>query len=56
MFRKTLLVTLPFMTALSGVAVAAEDSSAVTFHRDVVPVLQKHCQTCHRPGQAVPGS
>ncbi len=28
----------------------------VTFHKDVVPVLQRHCQTCHRPGQAGPMS
>ncbi|HXP89020.1 MAG TPA: hypothetical protein VN841_30140 [Bryobacteraceae bacterium] len=26
----------------------------VTFNRDVAPVLQKHCQSCHRPGQAAP--
>jgi hypothetical protein len=28
----------------------------VTFTRDVVPILQKHCQSCHRPGQAAPMS
>ncbi len=28
----------------------------VTFHADVVPVLQKHCQVCHRPGEAAPFS
>jgi hypothetical protein len=28
----------------------------VTFHRDVEPVLQKHCQGCHRPGEAAPFS
>ena len=33
---------------------AAQDSSTVTFNRDVLPVLQKHCQTCHRPGQVAP--
>jgi len=27
-----------------------------TFSRDVVPVLQRRCQTCHRPGQAGPMS
>jgi len=30
--------------------------SAVTFHRDVMPVLQKNCQNCHRPGQIAPMS
>jgi len=33
---------------------AAIAESAVTFHKDVLPVLQKHCQTCHRPGQVGP--
>src|SRR6266704_6688840 len=25
-----------------------------TFSKDVAPILQKHCQTCHRPGEAAP--
>ncbi len=29
-------------------------AAAVTFHRDVEPVLQKHCQQCHRPGEIGP--
>ncbi|MGA3189778.1 MAG: thiol-disulfide isomerase [Bryobacteraceae bacterium] len=28
--------------------------AAVTFFRDVVPILQNHCQECHRPGQMAP--
>src|SRR5437763_10913775 len=27
-----------------------------TFHKDVEPLLQKHCQTCHRAGGAAPMS
>ena len=27
-----------------------------TFNRDVLPVLQKNCQVCHRPGEAAPFS
>jgi hypothetical protein len=27
---------------------------AVTFFRDVLPILQAHCQECHRPGQMAP--
>ncbi len=27
---------------------------AVTFFRDVLPILQNHCQECHRPGQMAP--
>jgi peroxiredoxin len=29
---------------------------AVTYHRDVLPILQKHCQSCHRPGEVAPFS
>jgi hypothetical protein len=29
-------------------------SDAVTYHRDVLPILQKHCQGCHRPGDVGP--
>ena len=32
----------------------AEDS--VTFHNDIEPILQKHCQACHRPGEIGPMS
>ena len=31
-------------------------AAPVTFHKDVEPVLQKHCQSCHRPGEAAPMS
>ena len=26
----------------------------VTYHRDVLPILQQHCQECHRPGEVAP--
>ena len=29
-------------------------SEAVTYHRDVAPIIQKHCQSCHRPGDVGP--
>src|SRR4029453_2355608 len=28
----------------------------VTFYKDVLPILQTHCQGCHRPGEAAPMS
>ena len=28
--------------------------SPATFYHDVLPILQQHCQTCHRPGQIAP--
>src|SRR5262249_38924440 len=29
-------------------------TGAVTYTRHIAPVLQKHCQVCHRPGQVAP--
>ena len=37
------------MAMLGGVAMA--QSADPTFNKDVLPILQKDCQTCHRPGQ-----
>lgn len=31
-------------------------TGTVTFHRDVEPILQKHCQTCHHPQDVAPFS
>ena len=39
-----------FALAASG----ATDSA--TFNKDVLPILQKNCQVCHRPGEAAPFS
>ena len=48
-------------TVLLGLAIgtavlAADLSSSVTFSREVLPILQKNCQSCHRPGQVAPMS
>jgi hypothetical protein len=37
-------------------AMAAPDVPAVTFNKDVLPILQKNCQGCHRPGEVAPMS
>ena len=34
---------------------SAQDA-AVTYHEDVLPLLQERCQGCHRPGEAAPFS
>jgi len=38
---------------VSSLATAAE---RITFSKDVAPILQRACQTCHRPGQIAPMS
>ena len=35
---------------------AASIPKHVTFHRDVLPILQRNCQSCHRAGEAAPMS
>ena len=37
----------------AGAAAAADD---VTYNRDVAPILQRSCETCHRPGSIAPMS
>jgi hypothetical protein len=48
------------LCAMMAVAVAAgsaaEISGTVTFNKDVLPILQKNCQGCHRPGNIAPMS
>ena len=31
-------------------------AAAVTFNKQVLPILQKNCQACHRPGEIAPMS
>jgi hypothetical protein len=40
--------------AAAAFCAAATTSSQVTFYKDVLPVLQKNCQSCHRAGEAGP--
>src|ERR1039457_5442661 len=40
----------------AATAIAGSAPSQVTFYKDVLPVLQKDCQGCHRPGQEAPMS
>src|SRR5438874_13497505 len=37
------------------IGVRAADAP-VTFAKDILPILQKNCQSCHRPGQVAPMS
>src|SRR5271154_1255824 len=40
----------------AGVTFGATAPPQVTFYKDVLPVLQKNCQSCHRPGEVAPMS
>ena len=42
-------------TALAGVALfLGSAKERVTFQHDVLPILAKHCQNCHRPRRRIP--
>lgn len=43
-----------FVLATVSLALAAGKKTEVTFYKDVLPVLQKNCQECHRAGEAAP--
>jgi hypothetical protein len=49
------LAAVAFVVVGADVIVAQGRAPArVTFYKDVAPVLQKNCETCHRPGQIAP--
>ncbi len=57
------LASLLTLTAMSFAAVAvsapramAAQNPGVVFNKDVFPILQRNCQTCHRPGEVAPMS
>ncbi|MBN8733814.1 MAG: hypothetical protein J0L64_24980, partial [Acidobacteria bacterium] len=40
--------------ALTLAAAAHVAAAPPTFHRDIQPIFQRRCQTCHRPGEIGP--
>jgi hypothetical protein len=61
MFRYALLLAVVVvflaLTTLSGERRSPQSAigaSAPAFYRDVLPILQQHCQSCHRPGAIAP--
>ena len=39
-----------------GVLLGSVRLPGPTYYRDVLPILQQHCVSCHRPGQIAPMS
>jgi hypothetical protein len=50
-------ITVPLTKAI-GCPIALDKISKkdgkITYYRDVLPILQNHCQSCHRPGEVGP--
>jgi len=61
MSRYLVIVLLTAMTALGAEEVStpsttADQTTRVTFNKDVLPILENNCQSCHRPGGIGPMS
>jgi hypothetical protein len=41
---------------IAGPVLATIQTEPVTYYRDVRPILQEHCLSCHRPGHIAPMS
>ena len=50
------ILSLPALGLTVSVLAMAAPVPAPTFSKDVAPILQNHCQECHRPGEAAPMS
>lgn len=55
-FRLGLLALSVFAAVFFGFAVSKSDSAAVTFTKDIAPIIYKNCAECHRPGEIAPMS
>jgi hypothetical protein len=56
---KITILWMSFALVFGWSALAGADDSGggpVTFHRDIAPIFQQNCQTCHRPGDVAPMS
>jgi hypothetical protein len=51
--RKARYLLSPLLVCVSG-GLAAPVTAAVTYSKDVAPILQKHCLECHRAGEIGP--
>ena len=54
MKSRTLVLAIVLLLPTTPSPVHAQ--STVTFYKDVLPILQKNCQSCHRPGHIAPMS
>src|SRR5262249_19216218 len=50
------LVAVASLPAAAATQTVSGETDKVTFNKDVLPILQRNCQTCHRPGEVAPMS
>jgi len=56
MLGALMLGTLGAVSAIHAAPQQDSSTGAVTFNKQVLPILQKNCQACHRPGEVAPMS
>ncbi len=49
-FPRTAVLAVAVSLLSATLTFGSESGADVTFHRDIVPIFQKNCQECHRPG------
>jgi hypothetical protein len=52
--RKVLVSQVPPIGCVMPKAALQSEVATVTYARDIAPILQQRCETCHRPGQVAP--
>jgi len=55
-FTARLVVIVCSTLLVAGAATSPQKEPAPTFYKDILPLLQDHCQSCHRPGEVAPMS
>src|SRR3954451_10484656 len=56
LFRRLSWASAFLVVGSVGADRAKGEASVPTYHREVVRILRKNCQECHRPGQVAPFS
>ncbi len=54
MMRFSLAGLVAGLAAIAAARAGEPLPTPVTFYKDVLPILQNKCHSCHRPGQAAP--
>jgi hypothetical protein len=53
---KTVLAAVGVLGAAPAIAAAGQAGASATFTKDIAPIIQRSCQSCHRPGAMAPMS
>ena len=54
MQRRVIVFLISLAAGCAALVMHAQDPPSPTFYRDVLPILQQHCQRCHRTGEIAP--